>query len=80
MTAKVYTDLSYFTCDPVLCRDAAKIFNYMTGYALPEQMESLCFAPITLRTTLLEDIQREIRFAKEGQACNHLGENELAGG
>ena len=67
VTAKIYTDLSYFTCDPVLCRDAAKIFNYMTGYAVPEQMESLCFAPMTLRTTLLDDIKREIQFAKEGK-------------
>lgn len=67
VTAKVYTDLSYFTCDPVLCRDAAKIFNYMTGYALPEQMERLCFAPVSLRSTLLGNIQQEIQFAKEGR-------------
>src|SRR5207245_11318493 len=48
-TAKVYTDLSYFTCDPTLCRDAARLFNYMTGYATPATLEKIAVAPINLR-------------------------------
>ncbi|MGH7008727.1 MAG: polyphosphate kinase 1, partial [Stellaceae bacterium] len=40
-TAKVYTDLSFFTCDPALCRDAQQLFNYMTGYATPAKLEKI---------------------------------------
>ena len=49
VTARIYTDLSFFTADPALTRDAAKLFNYMTGYARPETMEALAFAPLTIR-------------------------------
>ena len=59
-TAKVYTDLSLFTCDPDLCRDASLLFNFMTGYAMPEDMQQLVFAPHTLRDTLLALINTEI--------------------
>ena len=67
ITAKVYTDLSYFTTDPALCRDAAKTFNYMTGYALPEQMEKLRIAPLTLRSCILSQIDEEIANARAGR-------------
>ena len=67
ITAKIYTDLSFFTCDPALCRDAAKLFNYMTGYARPETMEKLAIAPITLRSRILEMIEEEIEHAKAGR-------------
>ena len=67
ITAKIYTDLSLFTCDRALCRDAARIFNYMTGYAKPEAMEKLCFAPLTLREKLLEDLRGEVENAKAGK-------------
>ncbi|CAH0249909.1 RNA degradosome polyphosphate kinase [Roseomonas sp. CECT 9278] len=67
VTARIYTDLSYFTADPSLTRDAAKLFNYMTGYARPETMDKLAFAPLTIRPTLLALIEREIAFAKEGK-------------
>ncbi|MCB2103023.1 MAG: RNA degradosome polyphosphate kinase [Rhodobacterales bacterium] len=67
ITAKIYTDLSLFTCDPALCRDAARIFNYMTGYAKPEAMEKLCFAPLTLRDRLLSDLAGEVANAKAGK-------------
>lgn len=64
ITARIYTDLSFFTCDPVMGRDAARLFNYMTGYARPERMEKIAFAPVTLRPTLYELIDAEIENAK----------------
>ncbi len=67
VTAKVYTDLSLFTCDPALCRDAARIFNFMTGYANPEKMEKLIFAPLTLRKRLTALIEAEIDDARKGR-------------
>ncbi|ROP99498.1 polyphosphate kinase [Stella humosa] len=66
-TAKVYTDLSFFTCDPALCSDAAKFFNYMTGYAVPEGLEKLAIAPISLRSTLVRHIEEEIEHARAGR-------------
>jgi polyphosphate kinase len=67
VTAKVYTDLSFFTCDPALCRDAARIFNFMTGYAKPSKLEKLSFSPFTMRETLLRLIRAEIVHAREGR-------------
>ncbi len=67
ITARIYTDLSFFTDDPALTRDAARLFNFMTGYARPEAMEELAFSPITTRDALLEGIRREIEFAKAGR-------------
>lgn len=67
ITAKIYTDLSFFTCDPALCRDAARMFNYMTGYATPDTMEKLAISPINMHTTLLEAIRREVEHAKAGR-------------
>jgi len=67
VTARIYTDLSFFSCDPALARDAARLFNYMTGYAKPERMEKLAFAPITLRKTLVQLIDDEIDHAKAGR-------------
>src|SRR5271155_5410241 len=66
-TAKVYTDLSFFTCDPALCRDAARLFNYMTGYATPASLEKISVAPINLRARLFELIEAEIANAKSGK-------------
>ncbi|MBR9972199.1 RNA degradosome polyphosphate kinase [Magnetospirillum sulfuroxidans] len=67
ITAKVYTDLSFFTCDENLTRDASKAFNYMTGYAVPEKMEKLAIAPLFLKKSLLANIDREIEFAQSGK-------------
>ena len=67
ITAKIYTDLSFFTCDPALCADAARLFNYMTGYASPEGMEKLSYSPLTMRDFLVEQIENEITNAKAGQ-------------
>ena len=67
ITAKVYTDLSFFTCDPALCADAARLFNYMTGYAQPEGMEKLVFSPLRMHAFLLDRINDEIKNAKAGK-------------
>ncbi|CAI3947180.1 Polyphosphate kinase (Ppk) (PDB:1XDO) [Commensalibacter communis] len=67
ITAKIYTDLSYFTCNPKLTRDAVKLFNYVTGYARPSQMEAIAFSPLTIRKTLNELIDQEIEFVKAGK-------------
>jgi polyphosphate kinase len=66
-TAKVYTDLSFFTVDPALCRDAQRLFNYMTGYATPATLEKVAVAPINLRQRLVELIEAEIAHAKAGR-------------
>ena len=67
VTAKIYTDLSFFTCDPKLCRDAAKIFNFMTGYATPTSLEKLAFSPLTMRSKLLDLIAHEAEQARAGR-------------
>jgi len=66
-TAKVYTDLSFFTSDPALCHDAAQLFNFMTGYAKPAGLKKVAVAPLTLRPRLLELIDAEIANAKAGR-------------
>ena len=70
ITAKVYTDLSFFTSDPAMCRDAARIFNYITGYAKPVEMEKIFIAPLRLRSNLEKLIEQEIDFAKSGRAAS----------
>ena len=67
INAKIYTDLSYFTADEALGRDAAKLFNYMTGYATPKKMERIFFSPVTMRPKVLELIRDEIDHAKAGR-------------
>ncbi|MBV9154480.1 MAG: RNA degradosome polyphosphate kinase [Alphaproteobacteria bacterium] len=66
-TAKVYTDLSFFTCDPGLCRDAARLFNFMTGYARPAGLEKVGVAPVNLRSRIAELIEAEIAHARAGR-------------
>jgi polyphosphate kinase len=66
-TAKVYTDLSFFTCDPALTRDAARMFNYMTGYAKPEGLEKVAISPGGIRAKLEQLIRKEIENAKAGK-------------
>ncbi len=70
ITARIYTDLSFFTSDPHLTRDAARLFNYLTGYARPERMDGLAFSPLTLRAVLKELIEREAAFAQAGKPAN----------
>ena len=67
ITARIYTDLSFFTCDPAMGRDAARLFNFMTGYARPEKMEKISFAPVTLRSNIFALIDAEIANASAGK-------------
>ena len=67
ITARIYTDLSFFTSDPELTRDAARLFNYMTGYAQPERMDQIAFSPLTTRSTLVSLIDAEIAHAGSGR-------------
>ncbi len=67
ITARIYTDLSFFTSDPDLTRDSARLFNYMTGYARPERMDSLAFSPLTIRSRLMELMENEIGHARAGR-------------
>jgi len=69
-TAKVYTDLSFFTSDPALCRDAQRLFNYMTGYATPATLEKIAVAPLTLRQKLGQLIDDEIDHARAGKPAH----------
>jgi len=70
ITARIYTDLSFFTCDPDLVRDSARLFNYMTGYAQPERMDSLAFSPLTTRSTLESLIDAETAHALAGRPAH----------
>ena len=67
VTAKIYTDLSFFTCDPALCRDAARLFNFITGYARPAHLEKLAISPDGIRAKLMELIEAEIAHAEAGR-------------
>ncbi|MGX0876162.1 polyphosphate kinase [Roseovarius sp. MBR-154] len=67
ITARIYTDLSFFTCDAALGRDATKVFNYLSGYAEPEGLENLAISPASLKPRLLEMIAREAEHARAGK-------------
>lgn len=70
VTAKIYTDLSLFTCDPAIGRDAAKVFNFVTGYAKPDHFEKIAVAPLTLRMKLSALIDEEIAHARAGRPAS----------
>ena len=67
ITARIYTDLSLFTCDTKLGRDATKVFNYLSGYAQPESLDNLAISPLTLKSNLIKMIAAEVDHAKAGK-------------
>lgn len=67
VTARIYTDLSFFTADPLLGRDTSHLFNYVTGYAEPEKFEKIVVSPKNLRETIMSLVAEEIEYAKAGQ-------------
>ena len=70
ITARIYTDLSLFTCSEVHARDAAKIFNFTTGYAEPRSLEKVQVAPLTLKQTLLTRLDEEAAHARAGRPAH----------
>ncbi len=73
ITARIYTDLSLFTCDPALGRDATKVFNYLSGYVQPEGLENLAISPTSLKPRLLELIAAEADHARAGRPADIWG-------
>ena len=67
VTARIYTDLSFFTADPVLARDAVQVLNYITGYVQPNNLQKIGMAPLTMRPMIYALIDAEIANARAGK-------------
>ena len=81
--AKIYTDLSLFTCNNLITKDAQNFFNMATGYSAPKKWNYLSVAPFNLRNDLISHINQEILYKKAGKngeiwlKCNSLVDEQI---